>query len=181
MGWVLLRSNLFDSRLSDRLGMVEEEDRDLLVENLTDVHAAMNPVGRLIPIRLSWPDRESIAFSGVAILDLEGISRQHNRHPMERIGMPGHRLARCEAHSTDQRRLALEESLLAHGRRVTGTNVFIRKNTERFIEEVRCDEPELAEPYGGKASTRRGGPNQDGEAARRWRPEPSISVAYVTN
>ena len=34
--------------------MFEKEDRNFLVDSLADIHSAMDVIGRLVPINLSW-------------------------------------------------------------------------------------------------------------------------------
>jgi hypothetical protein len=93
----VVQRHLFGARLSDCVGAVKEEDRDLLVRLLADIDSAVNPFGRLIPIRLPRRDLESMALATIAVLDCEGIAAQDNRYPMKWIAVPGHRLAGCEA------------------------------------------------------------------------------------
>jgi hypothetical protein len=58
---VLLPSLL--ARLRHGIGTVEKEHRDLLVRLLTDVDAAVNAVGRLIPVDLARRDLEPLALA----------------------------------------------------------------------------------------------------------------------
>ena len=94
--------------------MVEKEDRDLLVGSIADVDAAVNSVGRLVPVRLPGCDLESSALTAIPVFDRESLALQDDGHPMEWVAVPGHCLARREAQPANEGRSALEEWFLGH-------------------------------------------------------------------
>jgi hypothetical protein len=62
----------------NRLGLcprvIEEENGDLLVRLLTHIDAAVNPVRRLIPVRLPSRDVKAVALATIALFDGECIA-----------------------------------------------------------------------------------------------------------
>jgi hypothetical protein len=98
--------------LRDRVGTIEEEDRDLLVRLRADVHAAVYPVGRLVPVRLAGLDVERVALATVAILDGEAAAAEDDGYTVVGITMPRHRLAGLEKQAPDECRPALDENVL---------------------------------------------------------------------
>ena len=52
-------------RLRHRVRAVEQEDRDLLVGLLADVHRAMNALGWLFPLDLSRRDLNALALASI--------------------------------------------------------------------------------------------------------------------
>jgi len=87
--------NLFLGRLRHRVRAVEQEDRDLLVGLLADIHGAMNALGRFFPVHLSRRDLDALA--AVAIFNREEIATQNHSDPVKRIAMPRHCLAGSKA------------------------------------------------------------------------------------
>ena len=67
---------------------------------LTDIDAAVNTLGRLIPIRLPRRDVEPIAPAAVAVFDSEGIAMQDQCYSMKWDTVPGHGLPGGEAQPT---------------------------------------------------------------------------------
>jgi hypothetical protein len=49
--------------------MFEKEDRNFLVDSLADIHSAMDVIGRLVPINLSWSEFDMVARSPVTVLN----------------------------------------------------------------------------------------------------------------
>jgi hypothetical protein len=94
--------------------VIEEEDGDLLVRLLTHIDTAVNPIRRLVPVRLPSGDIKVIALATISVFDGECIASEDHRHPMKWITVPRHRLAGREAQPTDERCSTLEESFLCH-------------------------------------------------------------------
>lgn len=74
---------LIVGRLGHSVGMVEEEDGDLLVRLLADVHAAMNAVGRLVPVNLARPELDPLGGATIAVFNGEGVATQNHSYPMK--------------------------------------------------------------------------------------------------
>src|SRR5262249_19548636 len=81
------------ARLWNSIRMVEKEDGDFLVWTLSDIDSAGNAVRLLIPPHLYRLDRETLIISAVLVFDGENIPAQDNRHAVERVAVPMHRLA----------------------------------------------------------------------------------------
>src|SRR6185503_7311958 len=92
--------------------MIEKEDRNLFVEFFTDVDAAVNPVGWLIPIYLTRSDREALTLAPVAVFNGKCIPAQHDSYSMKRVAMPGHSLTKREIEAADMSCPALEEDFI---------------------------------------------------------------------
>ena len=89
--------NLFLGRLRHGVRAVEQEDRDLFVGLLADVHSAVNSVGWLLPVNLFRRDLNALALAAVTVLNGEEIASQDQRHSMKWIAMPRHSLAGSKA------------------------------------------------------------------------------------
>ncbi len=108
-------------RLSHGVGVVEEEDRDLLVWIGSDVHAAMHAVGRLVPVRVPGHEVELEPLAPITVFDREGAATQNHRHAVKRIAMPGHRLTGRQKHAPHERRPAPEENVFCDNGRLCFT------------------------------------------------------------
>jgi hypothetical protein len=110
------RSLLFDvgARLRMSLRVVEEEHGNLFVWNLTDVHASVNFVERLIPTNLTRVDREPRALGSVGVLDRETLPTEHDCHSVVWIPMPRRALSGLQALTTDKSAPSLLEDFLMH-------------------------------------------------------------------
>jgi hypothetical protein len=79
--------------LRDGIWAVEQEDSDLLVRLLADIHSPMNAGTRLLPLDLSRRDLDALALTSIPVFNREEIASHHYRHPLKGIAMPRHRLA----------------------------------------------------------------------------------------
>jgi hypothetical protein len=61
-------------RLGHGIGAVEQEDRDLFVGLLADIHRSVYALAWLLPVNLSRRDLNSQAFTAVAILNREATA-----------------------------------------------------------------------------------------------------------
>ena len=77
----------------------------------------MHAIGRLVQVDQARRDLDSNALAAVPILDLESVAVERHRHPVERVTVPGHRLAWGEAQPPDEGGAAPEERLVRHSRR----------------------------------------------------------------
>jgi len=89
--------NLFLGRLRHCVRAVEQEDCNLLVGLLTDIHRPMNTGARLFPLDLSRRDLNALALAAVTVLNGEEIASQDHCHSMKWIAMPRHSLAGSKA------------------------------------------------------------------------------------
>ena len=88
--------NLLLSRLRHRVRAVEQEDSDLLVGLLPDIHRPMNTRTRLFPINLSRCDLDAVVLASIAVLNREEIASQDHCYPLKWVAMPRHSLAGSE-------------------------------------------------------------------------------------
>jgi hypothetical protein len=104
--------NLFIGRLWDRVRAVEQEDRDLLVGLLADIHRPMNAGPRLLPLDLTrvtstrWlssPSRYSDRKSPLSHCD-----------SMEGIAMPPQSLAGSKAQTANHRGSVMKHDFVCH-------------------------------------------------------------------
>jgi hypothetical protein len=65
--------NLFLGRLRHRVRAVEQEDRDLLVGLLADIHSAVNALSWLLPVNLPRRNPDLMTLSSIPILNAEEI------------------------------------------------------------------------------------------------------------
>jgi hypothetical protein len=88
--------NLLLGRLRYCVWAVEQEDCNLLVGLLTDIHRPMNTGARLFPLDLSRRDLNALALAAVTVLNGEEIASQDHCHSLKWIAMPRHSLAGSE-------------------------------------------------------------------------------------
>src|SRR5262249_30421269 len=82
---------------------------------LADVDAAMQAIGRRVPIDLPGHDRVTLRRA-VPVLDRQGITRHNHRDPMKGIAVPGSRLTGSEAQPADENAIAVVEDFVEHRR-----------------------------------------------------------------
>lgn len=85
--------NLFLGRLRHCVWAVEQEDCNLLVGQLTDIHRPMNTGARFFPLDLSRRDLNALPLAAVTVLNGEEITSQDHCNAVKRIAMPRHGLA----------------------------------------------------------------------------------------
>ena len=101
-------------RLRDVVRIDEEENSDLLVCPVADVHSAMNAITRLGPVDLPGRDPDALRRTAVAELDVQYIAVGDNGYAMEGIAVPPRCFARCERQSSYQCRSPLMKCFLCH-------------------------------------------------------------------
>ena len=75
--------NLFLGRLRDCVRAVEQQDRDLLVGLLADVHSAVNALGWLLLVNLSRRDLNALAPGSITVLNAKQIASQDHCHSLK--------------------------------------------------------------------------------------------------
>jgi len=110
----MLASLLF-GWLRHRVRAVEQENRNLLVGLLADIHRPVVTGTRLLPIDLARRDFDALDFASVAVLNRQGIPAQHHCDSMEGIAMPRHGLAGSEAEAAHHRGSAIKQDFVGHG------------------------------------------------------------------
>jgi len=85
--------NLFLGRLRHRVRAVEQEDRDLLVGLLADVHSPMYAVTRLFPLDLSRRNLDALTLAAIAAFNRDEIAAQDHGNAVKWIAMPRHGFA----------------------------------------------------------------------------------------
>jgi hypothetical protein len=96
------------------VGVVQEEDGDLLVGLPTDIHTTMDAVGWFIPIDLTGTKGEPLRGAAVTVLDREGITTEENRDAVIGVAMPGSALARSQVLAADERRVPFVKNVFSH-------------------------------------------------------------------
>src|SRR5262245_9366430 len=102
------------NRLRYGIWPIEEEDRDLVVQNLTGIDGAMDAIARLVPIGLARDDVCDVGLTAITELDRENIAAQDNGDSMIRIAMPRCRFARLERQPSNDGRSAVMKQVLDH-------------------------------------------------------------------
>jgi hypothetical protein len=105
---------LIFKRLRLCVGVIQEKDRDLLVGLLADIHGPMNAGDRLFPFNLPRPNRKTLAFASIAVLDQEQITSHDHRHATKRIAMPGHGLTRSKTQAAHDCGAVLQYDFVGH-------------------------------------------------------------------
>ena len=62
------------SGLCHRVRAVEQENRDLLVGLLADIHGVVNALTRLLPLNLTGRDLNALALSSITVLNREQVA-----------------------------------------------------------------------------------------------------------
>ena len=106
--------NLFLGRLRHRVWSVEQENRDLLLGLLPDIHRSMNTGTRHFPVHLSRRDLDALALTFVAVFNRDEIASQHHGHPLTWIAMPRHSLAWEQDASDEPPWFVLKEDIVCH-------------------------------------------------------------------
>jgi hypothetical protein len=94
--------------------VVEEEDRNLLVQVLAHVDRSMDKVRRLVPVCLARANTEVIPLPAVAVFHREGVTAENHTDTVKRVAVPRSRLARREGQAAHQGRVASMQDLLEH-------------------------------------------------------------------
>lgn len=108
--------NLFLGRLRHCVWAVEEENRDLLVRLLANIHCPTNAGTRLFPLDLSGRNLNSQALTALAVFNRQQITSQYYGDTVKRIAMPRHGFAGCKAQPTHHLGSVLKEEFVGHTR-----------------------------------------------------------------
>lgn len=101
-------------RLVGGVGVIEEEDGDLLVRDGADVDAAVDAVGGFVPVHLAGRGADTMGRCAVPVLDLNRLAAEDDRNAVVGVPVPGQGLARFKTEPADQRRGAVMENLFEH-------------------------------------------------------------------
>jgi len=107
--------SLLIPRLRHGIRAVKQENRDLLIHLLADVHGTVNTGAGFLPIDLSRRDLDSHAVTAIAVFDREQITTQHHCNTMKRIAVPRHSLAKSKAQTSHHRGSVLNKKFVGHG------------------------------------------------------------------
>jgi hypothetical protein len=94
--------------------MIKEEDRDLFIRLLSDIHRAVCTVQWLIPTHLASFHRHSQHFATVAEFDPDLVARKDHTDAMKRVAMPGQRLTGRQPLPALECRAAAKENFVGH-------------------------------------------------------------------
>ncbi len=108
-GWCgqLAISSSILARLGMCIGLIEE-DCNLLIRLASDVHSAMHPIGRFVPVSHPRLDGKILVRAAVAILDRECVPAEYDGHAVVGIAMPRRALAWSHALPAHEDRSSFE-------------------------------------------------------------------------
>ena len=101
-------------RLRHAIRSIDKEYCDLLVDLPPDIDGAVDAVAWFFPLDLPRDNVNALRVAPITKFDREFVTRNDDRHSVERVAMPRHRFAGGEPQPAHLRCIPLEEHLVGH-------------------------------------------------------------------